>query len=193
MRRSAHRDYGPYRVNLCIGHGRRCRIDHAQPGFQHSGLVCDAITLIVWTNLDSFVGDALSGLLRGFWEIARLNIQCLQDRLDLRRSRDTASDPHATLPGASAHPPVGGFRTRSHGHAPDYAGRRPAVDRARAARNQTRLSRTARATASVRVVTPSLAKMLVTWVWTVRGLMKRTWAISGLECPSTSKRSTSIS
>src|SRR4051794_17675604 len=48
--------------------------------------------------------------------------------------------------------------------------------------------RTASATASARLATPSLAKTLVRWVPTVRGLTNNASAISGLVLPSTRRR-----
>jgi len=63
---------------------------------------------------------------------------------------------------ASAHPPGCGFRMRRAERRVNYAGR---------GSTWTNPSRTARVAASVRELTFSLARMLVTWVWTVRGLM----------------------
>ena len=54
-------------------------------------------------------------------------------------------------------------------------------------------SRTAKAAASVRVLTPSLSRMCVRWVVTVRGLMNRAAAISRSIIPLATSRSTSIS
>src|SRR5262249_26673907 len=60
-------------------------------------------------------------------------------------------------------------------------------------RGQTRPWRTANVAAAVRDSTPSLPRMLETWVEAVFGLMKRATAIPRSACPSTRRRRTSTS